>query len=151
VRTLRDRFDLPGMVVLQFAFDGLADNPHLPQHHRRNAVVYTGTHDNDTTAGWYAALGADARACVHSKLGVGDSPAVPDVLIETAYASNAALAVLPLQDLLGLDSRARMNTPGTVVGNWRWRFSWAEIPASLAAACRERAARSGRYVPTSER
>jgi 4-alpha-glucanotransferase len=151
VRALRDRFELPGMVVLQFAFDGSADNPHLPQHHRQSAVVYTGTHDNDTTAGWYAALDAKARALVHRMLGVGDTPAVPEVLIEAAYASNAALAIVPLQDLLGSDSRGRMNTPGTVVGNWRWRFSWDEIPASLAAACRERAARSGRDVQTSER
>jgi 4-alpha-glucanotransferase len=145
VRSLRDRFDLPGMVVLQFAFDGAPDNPHLPEHHRRNAVVYTGTHDNDTTIGWYASLDAVSRDVVHAELGVEDvSAPVPQLLIDAAYASNAALAIVPMQDLLARDSGARMNTPGTVVGNWRWRFDWADVPASLASACRERAIRAGR-------
>ncbi len=144
VRELRDRFELPGMVVLQFAFDGSADNPHLPRHHRHNAVVYTGTHDNDTTVGWYAALDAHARDVVHEMLGLGATPPVPEFLIEEAYTSNAVLAIVPMQDLLGRDSGARMNTPGTVVGNWRWRFEWADVPAALSAASRERAARTGR-------
>jgi 4-alpha-glucanotransferase len=144
VRALRDRFDLPGMVVLQFAFDGTLDNPHLPQHHRRNAVVYTGTHDNDTTVGWYASLDSNARAVVSRMLHVPERPAVPEFLIEAAYASDAALAVVPMQDLLALDSSARMNSPGTVVGNWRWRFDWSQVPASLPATCRARAARFDR-------
>jgi 4-alpha-glucanotransferase len=144
VRALRDRFELPGMVVLQFAFDGSPDNPHLPRHHRRNAVVYTGTHDNDTTVGWYASLDSQARDVVHRMLGVGPPPAVPEFLVDAAYASNAGLAIVPMQDLLALDSSARMNTPGTVVGNWRWRFAWADVPQQLAAACRARAVRSGR-------
>ena len=139
VRALRDRFGIPGMVVLQFAFDGSPDNPYLPARHRRNAVVYTGTHDNDTTVGWYASLDSRAREIVHDTLGVGPTPPVPDFLIDAAYASDAALAILPMQDLLARDSGARMNTPGTVVGNWRWRFDWPDVPASLAARCRERA------------
>ncbi|HJR69535.1 MAG TPA: 4-alpha-glucanotransferase, partial [Gammaproteobacteria bacterium] len=143
VRALRDRFGLPGMVVLQFAFDGSPDNPHLPRHHRRNAVVYTGTHDNDTTVGWYACLDAQARDVVHRMLAVGPAPPVPEFLVDAAYASNAGLAIVPMQDLLALDSGARMNTPGTVAGNWRWRFAWADVPRQLAAACRARAARSG--------
>jgi 4-alpha-glucanotransferase len=149
VRALRDRHDLPGMVVLQFAFDGSPDNPHLPAHHRRNAVVYTGTHDNDTTVGWYRNLGDRARGVVHGMLGVGDSPVVPDFLIDAAYASHAALAVVPMQDLLALDSAARMNTPGTVNGNWRWRFDWSQVPEGLAAHCRGRALGSGRLAQTS--
>jgi 4-alpha-glucanotransferase len=144
VRALRDRFELPGMIVLQFAFDGSADNPHLPRHHRRNAVVYTGTHDNDTTVGWYTSLDSRTRDAVQRALGVGPSPPVPEFLVDAAYASNAALAVVPMQDLLGLDSGARMNRPGTLVGNWQWRFDWPDVPASLAAACRERALRTGR-------
>jgi 4-alpha-glucanotransferase len=151
VRALRDRFELPGMVVLQFAFDGSPDNPHLPKHHRRSSVVYTGTHDNDTTVGWYSSLGTHAREVVHEMLGLGPAPAVPDFLIEAAYASPAALAVLPMQDLLGRDSGARMNTPGTVVGNWRWRFDWADVPAELAASCRARAERAGRAAHSTER
>jgi 4-alpha-glucanotransferase len=144
VRALRDRFELPGMVVLQFGFDGTQDNPHLPQHHRRNAVVYTGTHDNDTTVGWYASLDDHARAVVARSLDLPAEPVVPDFLVEAAYRSNAALAILPMQDLLKLGSAARMNSPGTVVGNWRWRFKWDDVPESLAAICHERAARSGR-------
>jgi 4-alpha-glucanotransferase len=146
VRALRDRFELPGMVVLQFAFDGSTDNPHLPHYHRRNSVVYTGTHDNDTTVGWYASLDAQARDVVHGRLGVGPTPPVPEFLVEAAYTSNAALAIVPLQDLLGRDSGARMNTPGTVIGNWRWRFEWPDVPVALAAACRDRAVRSGRVA-----
>jgi 4-alpha-glucanotransferase len=144
VRALRDRFGLPGMVVLQFGFDGSADNPHLPQHHRRNAVVYTGTHDNDTTVGWYAGLDADARAGVARLLDLPSEPVVPDFLIEAAYASNAVLAIVPMQDLMALGSSARMNSPGTVTGNWRWRFRWGEVAPSLPATSRERAARAGR-------
>jgi 4-alpha-glucanotransferase len=132
------------MVVLQFAFDGSQDNPHLPQHHPRNAVVYTGTHDNDTTVGWYASLETGARDVVHAMLGIGPAPRVPDFLIDAAYASNAALAVIPLQDLLARDSGARMNTPGTLIGNWRWRFDWSDVPETLALACRERALSGGR-------
>ena len=144
VRVLRDTFELPGMVVLHFAFDGSLDNPYLPANHKRNAVVYTGTHDNDTTVGWYAALEPHARDTVHAMLGTGPTPPVPDFLIDAAYASNAALAILPMQDLLARDSGARMNTPGTVVGNWRWRFEWPDLPDSLAAVSHERAVRSGR-------
>jgi 4-alpha-glucanotransferase len=144
VRALRDRFELPGMVVLQFAFDGSPDNPHLPRHHRRNSVVYTGTHDNDTTVGWYASLDPRARDVVHAMLGVGPTPAVPEFLIDAAYASNAALAMIPMQDLLARDSGARMNTPGTLVGNWHWRFDWPDVAATLAATCRERAVRAAR-------
>jgi 4-alpha-glucanotransferase len=150
VRALRDAFALPGMVVLQFAFDGSPDNPHLPAHHRRNAVVYTGTHDNDTTVGWYSSLDSRARDIVHSTLGVGSTPLVPDFLIDAAYASKAALAILPMQDLLARDSGGRMNTPGTVVGNWRWRFEWADMPSSLAAVSRERAARFGRAAESAQ-
>jgi 4-alpha-glucanotransferase len=144
VRALRDRFDLPGMVVLHFAFDGSPDNPYLPAKHRHNAVVYTGTHDNDTTVGWYASLDPRARDVVHHTLGVGSTPPVPDFLIDAAYASNAALAILPMQDLLARDSGARMNTPGTVVGNWRWRFAWPDVPSSLAEVSRNRAVRFNR-------
>jgi 4-alpha-glucanotransferase len=149
VRTLRDRFDLPGMAVAQFAFDGHADNPHLPANHLRNSVAYTGTHDNDTTVGWYAGLDAGTRGTVQRTLGIAGAPRVPDFLIDAVYDSKAQLAVIPMQDLLALDSDSRMNTPGTTLGNWGWRFTWDQVPPDLAAISRSRAERSGRLAPRS--
>ncbi len=143
VRALRDEFSLPRMLVLQFAFDGSPQNPYLPANHVRNAVVYTGTHDNDTSMGWYTDLDAGTRARVDTCLAStpGD---MPGALIRAAYASPAQLAVLPMQDLLALGSEARMNRPGTATGNWGWRFSWEQIDAGLAERCRRLAVLSGR-------
>jgi len=126
VNRLRESFALPGMKILQFAFDGHADNPYLPEHHAMNSVVYTGTHDNNTTMGWFASLDKDSRKRVmeHLHCEAGD---MPWALIETAIASVAQLAIIPMQDLLALDSKARFNTPGTLGGNWQWRLS--AIPA----------------------
>lgn len=145
VRALRDRFSLPGMAVLQFAFDGSADNPHLPRNHVENSVVYTGTHDNDTLRGWYDSLDRGTRDYVLATLRVADD-VMPQHLIDVAYASRARLAIVPLQDLLGLDSRARMNTPGRADGNWRWRFCWEDLDVSLATRAHERARVHGRLV-----
>jgi 4-alpha-glucanotransferase len=146
VRALRDEFGLPGMLVLQFAFDGSPQNPYLPANHVQNAVVYTGTHDNDTTLGWYDGLDAGTRARVDAALAStpGD---MPGALIRAAFASPAQLAVVPLQDLLGLGSAARMNTPGTPSGNWRWRFAWEQLDAELPQRCRRLAVMSGRDLP----
>jgi 4-alpha-glucanotransferase len=146
VRALRDRFELPGMVVAQFAFDGHADNPHLPANHVRNSVAYTGTHDNDTTVGWYAGLDALARETVQRTLKLDAPPAVPDFLVDAVYDSAAQLAVIPMQDLLGLGSDSRMNVPGRPAGNWRWRFDWGQVDAALPARSRARAERSRRLV-----
>lgn len=132
VDALRDRYDLPGMKVLQFAFDGSADNPYLPHRHPRRAVVYTGTHDNDTSLGWYASLTPEARAYVDEYLGFPGEP-MPWPLIRCAMASRAAMAIFPMQDALGLDGGHRMNMPGTTDGNWRWRFDWDQVPADLAS------------------
>jgi 4-alpha-glucanotransferase len=143
VRALRDRFGLPGMVVLQFAFDGKDDNPHLPRHHRRNEVAYTGTHDNDTTVGWYLTQDEPTKRRIAVELG-RDAVRVPDDLIEAAYASEAALAVIPMQDLMALGSAARMNFPGNLTGNWSWRFRWDEVDAAIAPTARARAERYGR-------
>jgi 4-alpha-glucanotransferase len=148
VRALRDRFELPGMVVLQFGLDGKADNPHLPVNHRENAVVYTGTHDNDTTAGWYATLDDGTRAYARETLaaapGVDADASAHELLAAAAYASRARLAIVPLQDLLGLGSQSRMNMPGTTLDNWRWRFDWSQLPDGLAARERARLAAAGR-------
>lgn len=145
VRALRDRFALPGMAVLQFGFDGSADNPHLPRNHVENSVVYTGTHDNDTLIGWYGTLDQGTRDFVMAMLGAGNAP-MPEPLIDAAYASRARLAIVPLQDLMGLDSSARMNTPGRSDGNWRWRFCWDDLDASLATRAHERARLHDRLV-----
>jgi len=123
VAALRDQFDLPGMRILQFAFNGDPNNPHLPARYVHNAVAYTGTHDNDTTRGWYDALAESERRMLWNYL--QRSPGAPDEavwgLIHLLLSSEAALAVTPLQDLIGLGSAARMNIPGRAEGQWRWR------------------------------
>ena len=146
VRELRDRFELPGMLVAQFAFDGKTDNPHLPANHVRNAVAYTGTHDNDTTVGWYAELDDAARREVQRALHLDAPPKVPDFLIEAVYRSASQLAILPMQDLLGLGAESRMNVPGRAAGNWGWRFDWDRVEPALTASSRMRAERSERLV-----
>ncbi|MFP5401866.1 MAG: 4-alpha-glucanotransferase [Gammaproteobacteria bacterium] len=132
VTALRHRFGLPGMAVLQFAFDHHADNPHKPGNVQPDTVYYTGTHDNDTTAGWWTVLPDDARTQVMAQLGVNSPDAVPEAMMATVLGSAALLAILPMQDLLRLGSDARMNTPGTPDGNWTWRFAWRDVPADLA-------------------
>jgi 4-alpha-glucanotransferase len=131
VEALRRRFRLPGMRVLQFGFDGDPYNPHLPHMHRHNSVVYTGTHDNDTSAGWFAGLDRDTQRRVESYLGT-DARAMPEALIRAACASVAALAVVPLQDVLGLGAAARLNTPGTAQGNWSWKMPQGALTHDLA-------------------
>lgn len=134
VIALRDQFNLPGMLVLQFAFDGASDNFYLPHNHQRNSVVYTGTHDNDTTLGWYQNLPDYARNQLHQYMGQSAAASLdmPWDLNRMALSSVADLAIIPMQDLLCLDSGHRMNTPGTTVGNWCWRFDWSQIWDSLA-------------------
>jgi 4-alpha-glucanotransferase len=135
VHALREQYRLPGMRILQFAFEGGSDNPYLPHNHRPDTVVYTGTHDNDTTLGWFDALDAQARARVLEYLGLPNEP-MPWPLIRAAYASVASTAVIPLQDVLVLGASCRMNTPGTTQDNWRWRFDWTQVPADLSARLR---------------
>lgn len=122
VEALRDHFALPGMKILQFAFDGEADNPYLPANiHGDRWVVYTGTHDNATTIGWWKALDEPARLRVIEA--VGQPVTAPGwQLLELGLATSAGLMVTPLQDLLHLDDSARFNTPGTAEGNWVWRL-----------------------------
>ena len=125
VQALRDQFQIPGTKILQFAFDGHADNPYLPQNFIPNTVVYTGTHDNATTREWYDELPDYQRQNLWSylKRAPGASADVAPALIHTAWSSQAALAIAPLQDLLNLGKESRMNVPGRTDGNWRWRFS----------------------------
>jgi 4-alpha-glucanotransferase len=139
VEALRKHFDIPGMLILQFAFDGGPENPYLPHNHTPNNVVYTGTHDNDTTLSWADGLSDEQLAHVYRYLG-NPSAAMPDALVQSALASVAKLAILPMQDVLSLGNGHRMNTPGTMRGNWCWRFAWDQLSgqrvADLAAAIR---------------
>ncbi|CAA7395072.1 unnamed protein product [Spirodela intermedia] len=125
---LRKSIGAPGMAVLQFAFGGGPDNPHLPHNHEPNQVVYTGTHDNDTALGWWENM-SDGRekSRVLKYLGASKEEDIPWALIEAALGSVARTAIVPLQDVLGLGNSARMNIPATQLGNWRWR-----IPASTS-------------------
>jgi 4-alpha-glucanotransferase len=132
VTALRDRFALPGMCVLQFAFDGGSANPHLPHNHVANCVVYTGTHDNDTSLSWYEQLGEGQRERVLDYLGYCEDP-MPWPLIRGALASVARLAIVPMQDLLELGAGQRMNLPGTTASNWSWRFDWTQLASGLDA------------------
>jgi len=126
VTALRKQFDMPGMKILQFAFDGSPDNPYLPHNHEELCVVYTGTHDNNTTLGWYNELSDDQRGLVRHYLG-DSQESMPELLVRTALASVARLAVIPLQDVLALDGEHRMNVPGVTEGNWGWRFDWSQV------------------------
>lgn len=128
VRTLRDACGLPGMTILQFAFGGDAGNLYLPHNLTANSVVYPGTHDNNTTLGWYAEAAPVEADYVRRYLRI-DGREISWDFIRTAYASVSRLAVLPLQDLLSLDGAARFNTPGVAAGNWQWRYSSAQLDA----------------------
>lgn len=129
VTELRDDLGLPGMQVLQFLLTGGETDPlALITDH---CVVYTGTHDNDTTAGWFASLDEASRARVVRELSCDEDQVVRS-MIERAYGSAAELAVIPLQDLLGLGSEARMNVPGAAENNWRWRVPGSRLDLNLA-------------------
>ena len=123
---LRRRFNLPGMAVLQFGFDGNPPNPHHPANIQADQVVYTGTHDNNTTHGWWASLDDGTKQRVHHLLQPDETPT--EGLMRLAKESDAGMAMFPLQDVLGLGEDARMNTPGTFEGNWRWAFEWSDLP-----------------------
>jgi 4-alpha-glucanotransferase len=148
VSRLRDAFRLPGTRVLQFAFDGDADNPHSPQNFVHNAVVYTGTHDNPTTGGWYAELPESVRRHlwrVSGRAGGNRSDAVA-ALLQLAWSSVAALAIAPLQDVLALGNEACMNRPGRTEGNWRWRVTEDLLSASALEPLRVLTTAAGRFA-----
>jgi 4-alpha-glucanotransferase len=111
------------MKILQFAFGSGPANAYLPHNHIRNSVVYTGTHDNDTSAGWFQGLGEAERLEVLEYLGAACEDPVQG-LLRSALVSVADKTIIPFQDLLKLPSAARMNVPGVPEGNWEWRFSW---------------------------
>jgi 4-alpha-glucanotransferase len=143
VVALRKRFAFPGMRILQFAFGGANDNPYLPHNHEVDSVVYTGTHDNDTTLGWWRSTGEAERAHVRAYLGSnGHEPHWE--LMRAASASVADTVIHPMQDVLGLGSEHRMNFPGQPEGYWEWRFSWAQVRPEHAQRLAEFGALYGR-------
>lgn len=131
VNKLRNDFGLPGTRVLQFAFDSDARNPHLPHNHPDHCVSFTGTHDNNTTMGWFRVIANEIRQRVLDYEGHSMEP-MPWPMIRMNLASVAEIAITPMQDLLALDESARMNTPGTTAGNWQWRFDWRYVDKRLA-------------------
>ncbi|MGL4618088.1 MAG: 4-alpha-glucanotransferase, partial [Chroococcidiopsis sp.] len=133
VEALRDRFELPGMKILQFAFgDGAqVEKRFLPFSYPRNCVVYTGTHDNDTTVGWFNQLSEQAREAVRFYLGCASSEEIHWNLIRLAQSSVADRAITPFQDILGLGTNSRMNFPGKAVGNWGWRYQLSALTPQL--------------------
>ncbi|MGH3065370.1 MAG: 4-alpha-glucanotransferase [Gaiellaceae bacterium] len=141
VDRLRAELGIPGIRVLQFALDGSETNPHRLENHEEQSVVYTGTHDNDTALGWWSSLSPGERA----RAGL-DAREPHWSLIERALSSPARIAVVPLQDVLGLASEARMNVPGTTEGNWIWRFGAGALTSELAARLRKATAASGRSL-----
>lgn len=137
VTALRKQFNLPGMSVLQFAFDGFEDNPHKPANITIDRVVYTGTHDNNTTLGWFQSLEADVQQHVLGTLDIEQADDIVDGMIKAAMNSQAILSMFPLQDILGLDADARMNIPGDTGDHWQWRFDWSQITSDIAPYLKE--------------
>ncbi len=130
VEEMRDRFEFPGMRILLFAFGGEANHPYLPHSYINNCIVYTGTHDNDTTVGWWLQASQEEKQHVAQYLGFASESDVHEIswsLIRLASASVADMAIFPLQDILSLDNRARMNDPSVTPGNWRWQYTTSEL------------------------
>jgi 4-alpha-glucanotransferase len=156
VHALRDELKLPGMRVLQFAFGGTSDNTHLPHNYVPNTVVYTGTHDNDTTVGWFKRGAGEGSA--HNaeqiererdycrKYLSTDGREINWDFIHAAMASVAEIAIIPLQDVLGLGSEARMNTPASEQGNWGWRYAEGALSGEASSRLKELAAIYGRNI-----
>ena len=146
VDALRLALGMPGMRVLQFAFDSDAQNPHLPHNFEPLTVVYPGTHDNPTTCGWWQELPESRQEEIKAYLGCVTTT-MPEALIRVALASVARIAIVAFQDLLGLGDEARMNTPGTVAGNWSWRMDTADLMGAWQVQWRPELIRYGRLLP----
>ena len=148
VRRLLKWCGYPGMAVLSFGFGGDESNQHLPAQYAQNQVVYTGTHDNDTFLGWWRAAGEKEKALARRVLGAQDEPEILAAAIDALMASRADRCVLPMQDVLALGSEARMNTPGTIGGNWMWRM---KPGAASPAAAKRLKELNERYARGSQR
>ncbi len=138
VEELRDKFEFPGMKILHFAFDSGGDNPYLPYNYNSaNWVVYTGTHDNNTTVGWFNNRSSEEQERVHRFLGGTWGNGIHWDLIRLAMSSVAYMAILPLQDILGLGEEAIMNQPGIAEGNWSWRYQSGMLTSEISDRLRE--------------
>lgn len=138
VEAMRDRYNFPGMKILQFAFDSGWGNPYLPyNYYDRNCIVYTGTHDNDTTLGWFENRSQEEKDRVTHYLGCVDSNGIHWSLIRLAMGSVGNQVIFPLQDILGLGSDCRMNTPGNAENNWAWRYSSEQLTDELRDRLRD--------------
>jgi 4-alpha-glucanotransferase len=149
VEQLRDQLGLPGMRILQFAFGGATEHRFLPHNYERNTVVYTGTHDNDTTWGWYRSITEAERDHLRRYVARDGHDIVWD-MIRLAWASVATYALAPLQDVLNLGPAARMNLPGTSSGNWTWRFLQEQVTPGVLDRLADQTAMYGR-APTEAR
>ncbi len=152
VTELRKRYDLPGMSILQFGFDEFEDSPHKAQNIEEDKVVYTGTHDNDTTVGWFNSLQDHVKNSVLKKLNIlnevqqNSAQTVLQSLVAQAMESRASLCIIPMQDFLGLGTEARMNVPGTIEGNWQWRFEWQQLQNERINIMKLQAENTGRLT-----
>ena len=158
VTALRKKYQLPGMSILQFGFDEFEDNPHKPHNIEEDTIAYTGTHDNDTTRGWFDSLEDHVKNHVLQTLGLLNDHChnwhelndagcvVVDSLVRNAFDSRAAISILPMQDWLYLGSEARMNTPGTTTGNWQWQLQWEQLTPEHVEDMRVRIEKSQRLV-----
>jgi 4-alpha-glucanotransferase len=132
---LRDKFNFPGMKILQFAFDGNPQNPYLPENYEENSVAYTGTHDNDTLKGWYQKLDENTKEYVLKTLDINEEVDINNIIysmIEKVLKSKSKICIIPLQDYLCLGSEARINTPSTLGGNWIWRVDKEMLSVEMA-------------------
>ncbi|MDE6893648.1 MAG: 4-alpha-glucanotransferase, partial [Lachnospiraceae bacterium] len=132
VNQLLKKSGYPGMKVLQFAFDSREESDYLPHNYTANSVVYTGTHDNDTTVGWYQVINRRDRSFAKKYLNIKSSRELEWNFIRAALGSVSDTAVIPMQDYLGLGSEARINVPSTLGTNWKWRMVKGQIPEGLA-------------------
>ncbi len=152
VVALRKRYKLPGMSILQFGFDEFEDSPHKPQNIDEDKVAYTGTHDNDTTIGWFNSLEDHIKSYVLEKLDIESiegkdiSEQVLQSLVVQAMESRASLCIIPMQDFLSLGTEARMNVPGTIAGNWKWKFQWRQLDNERINVMREKIKNSHRLI-----
>ena len=132
VTALREKYAMPGMKILQFAFGDDASNPYLPHQHTKDSISYTGTHDNNTTLGWFDDLDDKTKARVYEYLG-GSDEEMPWLLIRASLESVSQFSIIPMQDILALNAEHRMNVPGTTEGNWNWQFDWDMIDEGCAS------------------